>query len=91
MPFCEGTNCSVIAKPVLHYYEDRVENSALYLTDKELQGASAPEVSGLLDDVLTAEGPVLPDSFSVKFKTNCIFILQTNLPGIPLIAEMWIL
>lgn len=38
--------------------------------------------------LLTAEGPVLPESFSGKFKTLCTIILQTNLPGIPLTAEM---
>lgn len=50
-------------------------NSVLWT--KELCGAVSEE-SALPDDLLTAEGPALPDSFTVKFKTNCIFILWTN-------------
>lgn len=49
----------------------------LCFTDKELRGAVSQE-SALPDDLLTAGGPALPDSFSVKFKTNCIFILWPN-------------
>lgn len=50
--------------------------SALYLTDKELQGAAVSEESGSPADLLTAQGSVLPDSFHCEIQAKLHFYLR---------------